>query len=125
MVPNLLPAQPAGNTTKTPAPKTDTLFPTDAGRQVSARVSAFLTSDATAKSAGERPKGPPPPGEMGPAGGGARQSEATGETATALLLLDTGAHEDAATDEVDEDTKTQTTAILFDEARTYYPTSIY
>jgi len=123
MVPNLLPAQPAGNSTKAPAPKTDTAIPTDAPRQVSDRVSAFLTSDAATETSSRRPKGPPPEGGIAPGGTGPRQSEAASESETALLLLETD--DEASSDEVDADTGSQTTAILFDEAKTYYPTSLY
>ena len=125
MLPSTVPLPAATNTTKTPAQKTDTVAPSDAARSVSDRVSAFLTSDTTTEKTTQRPKGPPPP-PPGGAGGpqGAGQSEATSESETALLLLEEAEAEYDA-DEVDEDTATQTTAVLFDEAKNYYPTSIY
>ncbi|WP_290772677.1 hypothetical protein [Hoeflea sp.] len=123
MVPNLLPAQPAGNSTKAPAPKTDTAIPTDAAPQLSARVSAFLTSDAAMETSGRRPKGTPPEGGLPPAGAGPRQSETSSESETALLLLETDDETDS--DDSAADTGSQNAAIVFDEAATYYPTSLY
>lgn len=124
MVPNMLPAQPAGNSMKTPAPRTDTAIPSDAARQVSDRVSAFLTSDAAMETSGRRPKGTPPEGGMVPGGaGGPRQSEAASESETALLLLESDG--EAESDGVDADTGSPTASIVFDEAKNYYPTSLY
>jgi hypothetical protein len=123
MVPSALPVQPAANTSKTAAQKTDAVAPTGSGTSVSDRVSAFLASETAIEKTTNRPDRPPPPpgGGKGPEGAGG--SGASSETETALLLLETDAEEDA--EQVDEDTEAQTTAILFDEAKTYYPTSIY
>ncbi|MEM5492217.1 hypothetical protein [Hoeflea sp. AS16] len=123
MVPSTVPSPAAPNNTKTSVQKTDSVAPSDAARTVSDRVTAFLSSDTATEKTTQRPNRPPPP--PGGAGGsqGVRQGEATSESETALLLLEeTEAEEDA---EVDEDTETPTTAILFDEAKNYYPTSIY
>lgn len=122
MVPSVIPAQSAGYSPKAPAPKTDTAIPTDAGPQLSARVSAFLTSDAAMETSGRRPKGTPPEGGMAPGAAGPRQSETFGEGETALLLPetnDTGSNDSAA------ETGSQNAAVVFDEAATYYPTSLY
>lgn len=124
MVPSTLPVQPAANTSKSVAAKTDTVAPSDAGRSVSDRVTAFLASDTATEKTTNRPDRPPPPpgGGMGPQGAGAGRSEATSESETALLLLETEADEDADTA---DDTVAQTSGIVIDEAKTYYPTSIY
>jgi len=124
MVPSTVPSPAATNTTKSSVQKTETVAPSDATRSVSDRVTAFLASDTTTEKTTERPNRPPPP-PPGGAGGpqGAGQSEATSESETALLLLEEAEAEEEA--EVDEDTEALTTAILFDEAKTYYPTSIY
>jgi hypothetical protein len=125
MVPSLLPAPVQGNSTKLPAPKTDTVIPADAGRSVSDRVTAFLATDPGTKTAGNRPDGPPPPpgGGMGPRGAGANKNEAASESETALKLLE--ADETSENDQDADDIATQTTAVQFDEAKNYYPTSIY
>lgn len=123
MVPSALPVQPAANTSKAAAQKTDALAPTGSATSVSDRVSAFLASDTATEKTTNRPDRPPPPpgGGKGPEGAGG--SGASSETETALLLLETD--EDTETDETADDTETLTTAILFDEAKTYYPTSLY
>ncbi|MEM5472645.1 hypothetical protein WNZ14_12985 [Hoeflea sp. AS60] len=108
-----------------PAPKTETVVQADAGRTVSDRVSAFLATDPSVKTAGNRPDGPPSPpvGGMGPREAGANQNEAAGESETALKLL--GTNETTENDHDADDIATQTTAVQFDEAKNYYPTSIY
>lgn len=125
MVPSVVPAPAQGNSTKVPAPKTDTVIQTDAGRSVSDRVNAFLATDPGIKTAGNRPDGPPPPpgGGMGPRGAGANKNEAASESETALKLLE--ADETSENDNDADDIATQTSAVQFDEAKNYYPTSIY
>jgi len=129
MVPSTVPSPAASNNTKSSVQKTETVAPSDAVRSVSDRVTAFLASDTATEKTTQRPNRPPPPppgGAGGPQGAGAGQTEATSESETALLLLEEAeAEENAEADEVAEDTATQTTAILFDEAKNYYPTSIY
>ena len=153
MVPSALPVQPAANTSKTATQKTDAVAPTGSGTTVSDRVSAFLASDTATEKTTNRPNRPPPPppgGGKGPEGAGG--SQASSETETALLLLETDETTDSTlttallsdatdaseatsesdtalllleADQADEDTEAQSAAILFDEAKTYYPTSIY
>ncbi len=121
LVPSVLPVQPASNPTKTVAAKTDAVAPIEVGNSVSARVSAFLASDTSTEKTTSRPERPPPPPGGGKGPDGAGGSQASSETETALLLLE--ADEDTETEETTEET--DTTAVLFDEANTYYPTSIY
>lgn len=121
MVPSLMPAQPAGTSPRTPAPKTDTAVPTDAAPQLSARVSAFLTSDAPMETSGRRPENTPSEGGMPAADAGPRQSETAGEGETALLLLETANDSNDSAGE----TGSQYASIVFDDAKTYYPTSLY
>ncbi|WP_143438909.1 hypothetical protein [Hoeflea halophila] len=123
MVPSLMPAQPAGGSTKTPSPKTDTVVPTDAAPQLSARVSTFLTSDATMETSGRRPKGTPPEGGTASAGEAPRQNETSSESTSALLQLKTD--NDAGSNNSAGESGPQHAPIVFDDARTYYPTSMY
>ncbi len=120
MVPSTLPVQPAANTSKTVTQKTDAIAPTGSGTSVSERVSAFLASDTTTEKASNRTyrQSPPPGAGKGLEGSGG--SESSGETE---LLSRTDSDNDAG--QVGADTETQTAAVLFDEAKTYYPTSLY
>lgn len=166
MVPSALPVQPAANTSKTTAQKTDAVAPSGSSTSVSNRVSAFLASDTATEKSSNRPDRPPPPpgGGKGPegAGGSGASSEtetalllleteedtetdettdtalttailsgdtdasaATSEADTALLLLEADTVDDAENEQLDEETETQPAAVLFDEAKTYYPTAFY
>jgi hypothetical protein len=120
MVPSTLPVQPAANTNKTAAQKTDAVAPTGSGTSVSDRVSAFLASDTTTEKTNNRTYRQPPPPAAGKGAEGSGGSESSSQTA-ALFQADT----DNDAGQVDADTDTQSPAVLFDEAKTYYPTSIY
>ena len=120
MVPSTLPVQPAANTNKTATQKTDAIAPTGSGTSVSERVSAFLASDTTTEKTSNRTYRQSPPPGPGKGLEGSSGSESSGEAA---LLSPTDSDNDAG--QVGADTETQTAAVLFDEARTYYPTSLY
>ena len=125
MVPSLLTAQPVGNTSKAAAPRTDSVFPADAARRVSDRVSAFLASDPTSEKINERAgRRPPPPGGNPTAGrANAGLTAATGNTDNTQLLLKTG-HKTGSAEGANQ-TGPAPSPIVIDEAATYYPTSIY
>jgi hypothetical protein len=118
MVPSTLPVQPAANTSKTATQKADAVAQTGSATSVSDRVSAFLASDTAIEKATKQPNRPPPGAGKGLEGSGG--SEASSQTG---LLPQTDADNDSG--QVYADTDTQTPAVFFDEAKTYYPTSIY
>ena len=60
---------------------------------------------------------------MGPREAGANQNEAASESETALNLLET--NETTENDHDADDIATQTSTVQFDEAKNYYPKSMY
>ncbi|AKI00454.1 hypothetical protein IMCC20628_01741 [Hoeflea sp. IMCC20628] len=137
LVPSMMPSAPAvTNDTKSTQVKTDAARPSSqvdatAARSntTSDRVNAFLATEQSAKTDETRPDRPPPPPpgsgppKSGAAGASANQTEALDESETALLLLETEETDDE--DEAVEDTDSESISILFDEADTYQPSSLY
>jgi len=120
MVPSALPVPSAANTSKATAQKTDAIAPAGSNTAVSDRVSAFLASDTTTEKTNNRTYRQPPPPAAGNGPGASGGSESSSQTAAPSH---TAADNDAG--QLDADTDTQSPAVLFDEAKTYYPTSIY
>ena len=119
------------NNTKSTTAKLDGITSSDARLTVSDRVGAFLATEQTEKTDAGRANRPPPPpgGGRRPDGASAGGSQAVDESETALLLLETDETETDETEEDDsdsvEDTTSQIISILFDDAQTYQPSSLY
>ncbi|WP_412049060.1 hypothetical protein ACK6D9_14625 [Hoeflea sp. Naph1] len=137
LVPTLVPPRTENNAsndnnTKSTTAKLGGITSSDARLTVSDRVGAFLATEQTEKTdAGRanRPPPPPPGGGPRPDGASAGGSQAVDESETALLLLETDETETDETEEEDsdsvEDTTSQIISILFDDAQTYQPSSLY
>jgi len=133
MVPSMLPLAPAAaNPTKSAPAKTEAVPVSSEARVTSARVSEFVAIEQFAKTDETRPDRPPPPppgsgppksGTAGASGASRNQTAPLDEGETALLLLET--EETDEEDETVDDAGSQSISILFDEANTYQPSSLY
>lgn len=125
LVPSIMPAAAAGSDNKQPAQKPNELSAAEPSRVLSNRVTAFLTTDQTAKSKGSRPDDQnfDSQGTRGPA---AQEPDVSTGAETALVLQETVEDGDEAESNIPaHQSENPAGSIVFDEAKIYRPSSLY
>lgn len=123
LVPSVLPATAPGSDSRQTEQRPNQLSVAEPTRVLSNRVTAFLTTDQTARSKGSRPDGEGV-GSQGARGPAARETKPNAEAGTEASRL-----EPSETDGRDGDQsaglQSGTVSILFDDAKIYRPSSLY